>query len=622
MLASERPRTLKWTQAAGLLFGDWGTSRLYVLGFALLVAGRTSFWLILAMSGLVLSVGWAYSQICRLYPDGGGVYTAARKVSRTLAVVGALLLFADYTVTASLSALDGFNYFGLPRSHHLTDTQDTSKTVDAGSDLRVHAGDNENDGPSDPLFAWDSAGLWAIVSIAFIGCINLLGPKHSSGFALMAAVGMIVITLLITAFALPQVHWSQMTHRIGSPFQHPFEMWQGFVGIVLALSGCEAIANLTGLMQKPVQRTAGMAITTVAIEVAVFNLLLALVMLAIYPMDRSAHTADMLAYLAGHYVGNWGELPVRAIGGVLLLSAANTAVNGIMSILYVMSRDGELPAIFQKLNRFGAPWVGAVFAAGVPIFVLICVHALTKLADLYAIGVVGAIVINVGLCAFHPRIRRFYRKAAMLLLATLLAAIWVTLAFKKHAALIFVIIVLVVGLTARYINKRVQRRKGPKVSLLKMAILEQLSEDTLARPKILLGTYGSDSLAQPAIDEARKIGGALVVCFVRVVALNYKWDQQLNIDTDLAALKTFAKFLDLGHLAGVPIIPVYDSGQEPAELLAETAAMNACEKVLIGTSRQGQLYHLIKGRFHEQVEALLPPEIPVQVIMAEDVAVR
>src|SRR5271170_3814249 len=114
LLASERPRNVGWLQAAGLLFGDWGTSRLYVLGIALFFAGRTSFWLILMMSALILAVAWGYTQICRIYPDGGGVYTAAKQKSRTLAVVGALLLFADYTVTASLSVLDAFHYFGLP----------------------------------------------------------------------------------------------------------------------------------------------------------------------------------------------------------------------------------------------------------------------------------------------------------------------------------------------------------------------------------------------------------------------------------------------------------------------------------------------------------------------------
>src|SRR5476649_586794 len=118
LLSSERPRNVSWVEAAGLLFGDWGTSRLYVLGLAFLFAGRTSFWLIVLMSLLILAVGWAYTQICRIYPDGGGVYTAAKHVSRTLAVIGALLLFADYTVTASLSVLDAFHYFGLPLQKH------------------------------------------------------------------------------------------------------------------------------------------------------------------------------------------------------------------------------------------------------------------------------------------------------------------------------------------------------------------------------------------------------------------------------------------------------------------------------------------------------------------------
>src|SRR5678815_3303064 len=114
LLASERPRNVGWLQAAGLLFGDWGTSRLYVLGLAFFFASRTSFWLICGMSLLILAVGWAYTQICRIYPDGGGVYTAAKNRSKTLAVIGALLLFADYTVTASLSSLEAFHYFGLP----------------------------------------------------------------------------------------------------------------------------------------------------------------------------------------------------------------------------------------------------------------------------------------------------------------------------------------------------------------------------------------------------------------------------------------------------------------------------------------------------------------------------
>src|SRR5580765_2285793 len=156
LLASERPRNVGWRQAAGLLFGDWGTSRLYVLGLALFFAGRTSFWLILAMSGLILAVGWAYTQICRIYPDGGGVYTAAKHKSRMLAVVGALLLFADYTVTASLSALDAFHYFGLPLHTH-AQMEEAKKAatadaphavVDAGNGLQLEGGGESSEAES------------------------------------------------------------------------------------------------------------------------------------------------------------------------------------------------------------------------------------------------------------------------------------------------------------------------------------------------------------------------------------------------------------------------------------------------------------------------------------------
>src|SRR3954452_13786501 len=156
LLASERPRNVGWKQAAGLLFGDWGTSRLYVLGLALFFAGRTSFWLILAMSLLILAVAWAYTQICRIYPDGGGVYAAAKHKSRTLAVVGALLLFADYTVTASLSALDAFHYFGLPLKHQVTHEKGAAAATvtDGGDELQVRRTAKETQ--ADSLFAFDS----------------------------------------------------------------------------------------------------------------------------------------------------------------------------------------------------------------------------------------------------------------------------------------------------------------------------------------------------------------------------------------------------------------------------------------------------------------------------------
>src|ERR1700730_16833133 len=101
--AVHRPRNVDWKRAAALLYGDWGTSKAYVLGLAFVAAGFSSLPLILAVCALSGVCGINCGVICAFFGEGGGVYSAARSQGRLLAVVGALLLIADLTVTAALS---------------------------------------------------------------------------------------------------------------------------------------------------------------------------------------------------------------------------------------------------------------------------------------------------------------------------------------------------------------------------------------------------------------------------------------------------------------------------------------------------------------------------------------
>jgi amino acid transporter len=111
---TKRPRNVDSARAAAILYGDWGTSKAYVIGLAFAVAGYSSFWLLAAMSVLLALVGINYMAICRHYPDGGGVYASVYHRSKIIAIVGAFLLIADYIVTAAISALSAFQYVGLP----------------------------------------------------------------------------------------------------------------------------------------------------------------------------------------------------------------------------------------------------------------------------------------------------------------------------------------------------------------------------------------------------------------------------------------------------------------------------------------------------------------------------
>jgi|GEM_PF-7102360 len=161
-LVGRRPRELRWYHAGAMLFGDWGTSRLYVLGLCFFYAHHASLWYMGAMSCLLLAIGWAYGLICHLYPDGGGVYTAARLRHPLLGVFGGLLLFADYTVTAAISIVDAFHYVELPQPH-----------------------------------------LWAVGCILLLGLLNLFGPRRSGNAALAVAIAAIVTTVVIAGAALP-----------------------------------------------------------------------------------------------------------------------------------------------------------------------------------------------------------------------------------------------------------------------------------------------------------------------------------------------------------------------------------------------------------------------------------
>ena len=160
----KRPRNVDWQRAAAILYGDWGTSKAYVIGLAFAVAGYASFWLIAAMCVLTALVGVNYMIICRLYPDGGGVYASVRHRSEVISIVGAFLLIADYLVTAAISALSAFQYLGVPHPEK-----------------------------------------FAALSILIVGALNLLGPKQTGGLAFLISVPTAIVVLVLGVFCLPHI---------------------------------------------------------------------------------------------------------------------------------------------------------------------------------------------------------------------------------------------------------------------------------------------------------------------------------------------------------------------------------------------------------------------------------
>src|SRR5206468_9848340 len=129
-------------------------------------------------------------------------------------------------------------------------------------------------------------------------------------FAISLAIPMVLVVLAIIAFSLPHL---TVTHL--QPLHSSFRRnWVHFADVILALSGVEAIANLTGVMKldpkatpdsPSVALTARKAILPVAIEVVIGTALLGWAMLSL-PQQMSEKIAgryeDMLRFRGRHYV--------------------------------------------------------------------------------------------------------------------------------------------------------------------------------------------------------------------------------------------------------------------------------------------------------------------------------
>ena len=622
LTTTTRPRNVDWKRAAAILYGDWGTSKAYVIGLAFAVAGYSSPWLIAAMCLLTAIVGYNYIVICRHYPNGGGVYASVRHRSEVISIVGAFLLIADYIVTAAASALSAFLYLGVPHPEY-----------------------------------------WAGAAILIIGALNYFGPKHTGGLAVLVSVPTAIVVILLALFALP--HLGEAVAHL-QPLHGSFgHNWNAFVGIVLALSGVEAIANATGVMklnpgsslEKPdVSKTATKSILVVMGEVCFMTALLGLAMAALPGMvvshgDVNAPGAEgvrdyMLRYMGQAFVGNvFGPLAGNIMGwavsivfGALLLSAVNTALMALSSISFLMARDQELPPIFAKLNHFGVPNAGLIMAMVIPAALVIMVSDMSGLADLYAVGVVGAIATNLGATSTDWKLDlKKYERSIMFVTFVIMAAIEISLFIDKPNALRFAISILVVGLILRGLAQEAAQRKSAAAqdAALEAAVLAVESAartggKASAKPVIATGTAvapvparkaytgpmltavrGPGRTLDFAVNEAADNGQPLYVLFVREQQVIAPGDRRKKWTEDEGARAVFEPLRAKG--LGETIIPCYAVSDAPAYTIADLASTIGAERVLLGAPQRGSFIHILRGNIIREVAKLLPDDIHLLV---------
>src|SRR5207249_11985989 len=173
----------------------------------------------------------------------------------------------------------------------------------------------------------------------------------------------------------------------------------------------------------------------------------------------------------GPAIGHAFGFAVSITFGLLLLSAVNTAIVDLITIQFLMARDRELPNIFQRLNKWGVPSAGMLLATLVPMLLVILVRDMAGLADLYAVGVVGAIATNLGATSTDRKLSiKNWERTLMLGTFLVMAAIEISLLIDKPNARYFAVTILAVGLILRGLVQERRMKKEAKPPL----VLEKL----------------------------------------------------------------------------------------------------------------------------------------------------
>jgi len=581
VIQGSRPRNVGWLRAAALLYGDWGTSKAYVIGLAVLLAGYAAPAYLAAILVLTFLVGCNYVWVCKFFPEGGGVYHAARIHSPRLGVIGALLLLAGYVVTAAISGYEAYNYFGLK----------------------------------------EEASRWAILTIFALGVVNAFGPRLAGSLAVYLALPAVLVLLGLAAAGV----FSGRLDVTETPSQGMWEGWKIFTGMILALSGVEAIANMTGTMKPDpdsppgapsVHREARRAIVLVMAEVVVITAVLG-VMIAGMPSGSFTHPESFLRTMADFYISPQYGWVVGAVVGLLLLSAVNTAIVASVALLYSLAQDGELPTNFKMLNRQGVPWVPLIAAVILPVIVLESTRGLEALASLYAIGVVGAIGLNLGSCSLNGALpMKPWQRTVMTVTAVLMAAIWLTIAITKPQALVFAVVVCGVGLALREMT----RVKGPGAESAGVPVETPVrlreepagGEEAEETGRVLVAARGLTAAARFALEEARIRGARLYFLFVREVQVATEVSGTLADDPE--AQRVLGEVRQLAAADKVLLTPVYCVSNKASDMITELAATLGADLVVLGGSRRKVLVNLLRGDTVQQVSQSLPEEIRLVVV--------
>lgn len=344
--------------ATAICGNDILSSTFYVSGISAIYAGVYAP-LVLAFIGLVLFFYKSvYTEVVEALPTNGGAYNCLlNATSKNLAAIAGTTTVLSYIATAVISGEDAIQYL-----YSL-----------------VHI-------PVIPV---------TIALLFFFAMLVISGIKDSAKVALtIFALHVVVLTVFVgfgTYYVLHGGHSYLMQNltatmpilqRAGGLFQ---ALFFGFAASLLGVSGFESSANFVEEQQRGVFRK---TLRNMLVGVAIFNPLIALIVLNVMPFGTVLKAQDFLLSDAARVLGGNIFQVFVVIDAVLVLAGAVlTAFVGVSGLIFRMTTDGCFPNALAKENKKGSrPYIVILFFLLCTSILLITKGDLLSLAGVYTIA--------------------------------------------------------------------------------------------------------------------------------------------------------------------------------------------------------------------------------------------
>ena len=250
---------------------------------------------------------------------------------------------------------------------------------------------------------------------------------------------------------------------------------------------------------------------------------------------------------------------------------------------------------------------------------------LEKLAELYAIGVIGAITINLGLCTLdrsllvHP-----LERIGLGLMACILLLIELTIVVTKPHATLFAGSVVVGGLILRAVAAEIRARRAPAIAEAELPEEERVSIlATLQQrcgpiktdaARVMVAIRGPTRLMDFALDYARMKKATLFAITVREMAVPI--GEQVTapgLDEDSESIRLFETLMERGKKMGVQVYPIYAASTDAADVILDFAVSYHVSTVLMGVSRRLAVVRALRGNIIRAIAGRLPEKIDLLI---------